>query len=39
VIDARGNVVHYHAGIYEVDRRQGLKELVEVIEKQGQTGE
>lgn len=39
VVDGRGNVVHYHSGLYEVDRRDGLKELLDVIEKHVQTGE
>jgi len=39
VVNPRGNVVHYHSGLYEVDRRDGLKELLDVIKKHGQTGE
>lgn len=31
VLNRKGRVIHYHAGNYEVDRREGLKELKEVV--------
>jgi peroxiredoxin len=31
VIDAAGNVAHYHVGFYDVDRDRGLKELDEAV--------
>ncbi|MEZ6124123.1 MAG: TlpA disulfide reductase family protein [Planctomycetaceae bacterium] len=31
VISPEGNVIHYHSGYYEIDRRQGLKELDDII--------
>jgi len=34
VLAADGTVVHYHTGFYEIDRRQGLKELDEIVIKQ-----
>lgn len=39
VIDATGNVAHYHVGYYEVDRDRGLKELDDVVTAAGRTGE
>lgn len=31
VIDADGNIAHYHAGYYDVDSDEGLRELDEVV--------
>lgn len=39
VMDTSGKIVHYHVGDYEVDRRLGLKQLDEVIQKHVQSGE
>lgn len=33
VIDRQGNIVHYHAGHYEVNRDRGLEELGNVVKK------
>ena len=33
VIDRQGNIVHYHAGHYEVSRDRGLEELGTVIKQ------
>lgn len=33
VVDSQGKVIHYHAGLYEVDRERGLKELDEVVKQ------
>ena len=34
VLSVDGKVVHYHAGFYEVDAAQGLKELEAVLTEQ-----
>ena len=34
VVSPAGKIVHYHAGFYEVDRRQGLKDLDNVLIEQ-----
>ena len=39
VVDADGKVAHYHSGVYEVDRRLGLKQLSEIIEKAAESAE
>jgi peroxiredoxin len=39
VIDARGQVAHYHVGFYEVDRDRGLKELDDAVSAAARTGE
>jgi len=39
VLGADGKVLHYHAGLYEVDRDQGLKELKAVIKRASKTDE
>jgi hypothetical protein len=31
VLNSDGKVVHYHAGFYEVDAAQGLKELEAIL--------
>ena len=33
VIDRQGNIVHYHAGHYEVNRDRGLEELGNIVKK------
>lgn len=34
VLSPSGKVIHYHTGFYEVDRRQGLKELDDIVQTQ-----
>ena len=33
VVGRDGKVLHYHSGLYEVDRDRGLKELSEVVKQ------
>ncbi len=37
VVSRTGQIAHYHGGFYEVDQRQGLKELDDVLQQQTKT--